>query len=69
MPRFPAQLPSLPPAAPALPILRPLPRPRPLLLDGDAALEEAVPPPSRHGESNPDPWWLNCRQGGASRQV
>ena len=33
-------------------------------LTATAALEEAVPPPSRHGESNPDPWWLICCQGG-----
>ena len=28
------------------------------------ALGEAVPPPSRHGGSNPDPCWLLCQQGG-----
>ena len=37
-------------------------------LTATAALKEEVPSPPRHGESNPDPWWLKSRQGGTSRQ-
>ena len=36
----------------------------PKCLPTTAALKEAVPPPARLGESNPDPHWLLCQQGG-----
>ena len=36
----------------------------PKCLPTTAALKEAVPPPARLGESNPDPHWLLCQQEG-----